>query len=115
MINKKLLKTIISGEIKTEEDFISFYNASEEIYDRDNDFVDLRIKLNDEFSCEIYADINNKDYDEDYVEVTTNQRIRFFDENYEYDSFEKMIYMNYEYDEYENIMNNIKNFLEKEI
>ena len=115
MINKKLLKIIIFGEIKTEEDFIAFYNASEEIYDRDNNFVDLRIKLNDEFSCEIYADINNKDYDEDYVEVTTNQRIRFFDKNYEYDSFEEMIHMNYEYDEYENIMNNIKNFLEKEI
>lgn len=115
MINKKLLKIIFSGEIKTEEDFITFYNESEEIWDRAYDFVDLRIKLNDKFSCEIYADINNTDCEEDYVDVTTNQRIRFFDENYEYDSLEKMIFMNYEYDEYENIMNNIKNFLEKEI
>lgn len=115
MINKKLLKIIFSGEIKTEEDFITFYNESEEIWDRAYDFVDLRIKLNDKFSCEIYADINNTDCEEDYVDVTINQRIRFFDENYEYDSLEKMIFMNYEYDEYENIMNNIKNFLEKEI
>lgn len=115
MINKKLLKIIMDGEIKTVEDFITFYNASEEIWDRDNDFVDLRIKLNDRFSCEIYADINNKDCEEDYVEITTNQRIRFFDEYYEYDSFEKMIYRNYEFDEYFNIMNNIIKLLEKEI
>ena len=49
MINKKLLKMIISGEIKTEA-----------IYEEENG-VDLRIKLNDEFSCEINADVNNTD------------------------------------------------------
>lgn len=50
MINKKLLKMIISGEIKTEA-----------IYEGDNGSVDLRIRLNDKFSCEINSDINNTD------------------------------------------------------
>lgn len=116
MLSKKLLKLIIIyGEIKTEEDFITFYNEAEEIWDRDNGFVDLRIKLYDRFSCEIYANINNKDYEEDYVEITKNQTIRFFDGDYEYDSFEKMIYRNYEFDDYYDIMNNLIKFLEKEI
>lgn len=56
MIDKKLLKMIISGEIKTEA-----------IYEGDNGSTDLRIRLNDKFSCEINAENNkergNKNYD----------------------------------------------------
>lgn len=47
--NKKLLKIIVSGEIKTEA-----------MYEADNGSTDLRIRLNDKFSCEINAE-NNKE------------------------------------------------------
>lgn len=50
MIDKKLLKMIVSGEIKTEA-----------IYEVGNGSTDLRIRLNDKFSCEINAENNNKE------------------------------------------------------
>lgn len=104
---KKLLEILERGTIKTDEEFNSFLDMSDEIvtpeYGVDIPITDIRIVLDDlgleGCWCEIYSDIEkiSDEYDghyeiwEEYKNHDFEQRIRFYGEKGgQYDSLEEL-------------------------
>lgn len=82
-MNKELFALLKKGKVETDEDFQLFCKYSDEVITdtyTDAEIIDVRIYLLKEkgIFCEIYADVNKGEWEDEICNIASPQDIRYF-------------------------------------